>query len=115
MVQDREDWHVAIHGVTELGTTERTNNKVIRLNLYIVCIYTFKLNLHRTDDTIHIPVYAELDILMKNGLNMFGSWSQLYTASYVIFSKVLSLFTSSISKQKSNNFHIKNWFTNFYL
>lgn len=67
----------------------------------------FKLNFHRTDDTIHISVYSKLDILMKNCLNIYGSQSQLYTASYVIFSKVLSLFTSSIYKQKSNNFHIK--------
>ena len=26
MVKDRESWHAAVHGVTELGMTERLNN-----------------------------------------------------------------------------------------
>lgn len=38
----------------------------------MVCIYTFKLALHRTDDKIHISLYCEVDILLKNCVNMFG-------------------------------------------
>ena len=27
MVKDRESWHAVVHGITELDTTEKLNNK----------------------------------------------------------------------------------------
>lgn len=69
---------------------------VIRLNPYMVCIYTFKLSLHRMDDKIHISLYYKRSILFKNCVNMFGSQSQLYTTSCMNFSKLLNLVSSSM-------------------
>ena len=34
MVTDREAWHAAIHGVTELDTTEQLNNKYLCSSLF---------------------------------------------------------------------------------
>ena len=38
IVKDREDWHVAVHGVAESDMTERQNNRIVRL------IFSFYFN-----------------------------------------------------------------------
>ena len=35
MVKDREAWHAAVHGITELDMTERLNNKMITLQVEV--------------------------------------------------------------------------------
>lgn len=87
----------------------------MKLNLYMAYMYTFKLDLPRIDDKIHISVYCEVDILLKNDLNMFRSQPQLCVTSYVIFSKLCNIGFSRVYQVKKIKFSYKKWFKNFCL
>ena len=47
MVKDREPWHIAVHGVTELGMTEQLNSNSTIIYFFIINYIYFKKLTHR--------------------------------------------------------------------